>query len=132
VASEPPSNEPVKLAERDPSCPPPGAPTEEEQEIARAEAALPDTLTPSDIQKAMAPVQARIYECGEEFDLSGVARVKVTVHGDGKSTKLVVLPPYDKGDPYLCIRSAFKEAKFPRFKTASRPVNVDYPFVWRK
>jgi hypothetical protein len=136
IASEPVTKSPKverdQIAERDPACPKPGAPTEEEEEAARKEAALPDSLTRGDIEKAMVPVQAHIYECGEEFELRGVAHVKFSVDGEGKTIRMSVLAPYDQGDPYLCLRAAFKEAKFPRFKSSSPPVNVDFPFVWRR
>ncbi len=98
----------------------------------RAEAALPDTLSGDDIRKAMHPVQLRVYECGEEFELSGVAHVRLVITGDGKGTKMTVLPPFDSGDAHLCLRSAFKAAAIPRFKHGSPPIVVDYPFVWRR
>jgi hypothetical protein len=132
VASEPPSQGKVQLAERDPSCPAADAPTEEEEEIAKAEAALPETLSRDDVTKTMAPVQQRIYECGEEFELKqGTARVKMVLEGNGKHT-IEILPPFDKGDVHLCLRAALNEAKFPHFKSASPPVKVDYPFVLRR
>ena len=73
-----------------------------------------------------------IYECGEEFELKqGAARVHIVLEGDGKHT-INILPPFDKGDVHLCIRAALNDAKFPRFKSSSPPVNIDYPFVLRR
>ena len=79
----------------------------------------------------MAPAQARIFECGEEFELKGVARVHVYLTGEGKTT-VSVMAPYHTGEANVCIRGAMKEAKFPKFKSASQPINIDYPFVLRK
>ena len=93
---------------------------------------LPVTLSRKEVQDAMAPVQARVHECGEVFELKqGVARVHVTLQGNGDS-KMTISEPYDKGDIYLCLKEALKEAKFKRFRDASPPVEVDYPFVLRK
>ncbi len=55
----------------------------------------------------------------------------VTVLGEGKS-KMTIAPPYNEGDVYFCFRAALNEAKFPRFKRASPPVEIDYPFVLRR
>ena len=79
----------------------------------------------------MAPVKARTAECAVEFELSGVAKVQFTVNPDGTMTGLKILPPFDKGDGFLCLRQAMKEAKFPKFKKG-RVIPVEYPFVLRK
>ena len=80
----------------------------------------------------LTPIQQRIYECGEEFELKqGVAQVHVTVPGEGKA-KMEIRPPYDKGDVYLCFKAALNEARFPRFKRVSPPFELDYPFVLRR
>lgn len=133
IASVPPSKEPVKLAgPRDPICPPADAPSDEEIEKAKQQAQLPDTLTRADIEKAMQPVQQRIFECGQEFEAKqGVARVKFVVTGDGKFTHQIQ-DPYDKGDIALCLKAAIREAKFLRFKESSPAVKIDYPFVLRQ
>ena len=132
VLSEPPSSEPIKITNRDPSCPAADAPTDEQIEFAKAQALLPDTISRMDVLKTLTPVQQRFYECGEEFELKqGVAKVHVSVFGDGKR-KMTIAPPYDQGDVHLCFRSALNEVTFPRFKSASPPVEIDYPFVLRR
>ena len=135
IASQPESTDKlVKLSgPRDPVCPAADSPSDKDIEYAKRQATLPETLTREDIQKAMAPVQQRIYECGEEFELKqGTARIKLSIPGDGKGRKIDILPPYDKGDVHLCLRAALNEAKFPLFKDSSPVVNVDYPFVLRR
>lgn len=131
LASEPPSKDPVKIAARDATCPA-DKNADYNDEFLKEQAKLPDTLSRKQVQDAMAPVQGRVYECGEVFELKqGVARVHVTLKGNGES-KMTIGEPYDKGDVYLCIKEALKDAKFPLFKFNSPPVEIDYPFVLRK
>ncbi|MSP62784.1 MAG: hypothetical protein EXR72_21120 [Myxococcales bacterium] len=118
----------MPAAERDPSCPAFDAPTEEEQAEAAEQAQLPDTLARADIERAMAPVQQRVLECAQEFELKGVARVQFTVTDDGKMTALKVLPPFEKGEAKICLSQSLKSAVFPKFKK-SKPIPVEYPFV---
>ncbi len=117
----------IPAAERDPSCPAADAPTEEEVAEAAEQAQLPETLSRADIERAMAPVQQRVIECATEFELNGVARVSLSVSGDGQMT-VKVAAPFDKGEANICIRQALKEAQFPKFKKG-KPIPVEYPFV---
>jgi hypothetical protein len=126
VASDPASAKPRTVA-KDPTCPALGAPTEEEVAEAREQAALPDRLTPDDIERAMAPVQQRVLECATEFELKGVAKVSLVLNGDG-TRQFKVLAPFDKGEANLCIRQAMKLATFPHFKKG-KTIPIDYPFV---
>jgi hypothetical protein len=126
VASDPASAKPRTVA-KDPTCPAADAPSEEELAEAREQAALPERLTPDDIERAMAPVQQRVIECATEFELKGVAKVTMTLNGEG-TRQFKVLPPFDKGEANLCIRQAMKLANFPHFKKG-RSIPIEYPFV---
>jgi hypothetical protein len=117
---------------RDASCPALGAPTEEELDERRQQAALPDALTRKDIEAAMSPAQKRIFECGEEFELKGTAKVSIVLSPDARNPKITILPPYDTGDAHLCLKVALREAKFPAYKRATGQQKFDYTFVLRK
>lgn len=113
----------------DRSCPKRGS-----EELSQAElrkvaevAALPERLTPRQIDQVLAPVQSRIHECYVEFgDPSGNAKIQVTIGGEGKLTQIHLPPPFDKADVGLCIRSQLKSTSFPRFRGGS--MTVDYVY----
>jgi len=126
VASEPLSSKPKPVV-RDPSCPAADAPTDEELAEQQDQAALPDAIGRADIERAMAAVASDINECASVLELKGVMKVQFTVSGDGPSP-MKVLPPFDKGEAYLCFRTALKKASFPRFKRG-KVIPVEYPFV---
>jgi hypothetical protein len=130
VASEPASQKPMTIGNRDPSCPAADAPTEEEVAEAAEQAALPDTLSRGDIERAMASIRPDVEECASVLELKkgGVIELSATLEGDGKK-ELKLNSPYESGEIGLCLRSALKKLSFPKFKKSSKPVIVKYPFV---
>jgi hypothetical protein len=131
LESQPASKQPKTIPVRDPTCPAADAPTEEELAEQAEQAALPDTLTRDDIERAMAPAEAMVIECAAEFELKGVAKVSLVVSPDG-TAKFKIQPPFDTGEASLCLKQALKLAKFPKFKKG-RVIPVDnYPFQMRK
>lgn len=114
---------------RDPACPKKGSEDLSVAELKKAAeiAALPERLTPRQIDSVLAPVQTRIHECYMEFgEPSGVAKVAVTIGGEGKLTTISLPPPFDKADIGVCIRSQLKQTTFPRFR--GQPMSIDYVY----
>lgn len=114
---------------RDPACPKKGSEDLSAAELKKAAeiAALPERLTPRQIDSVLAPVQVRIHECYMEFgEPSGVAKVAVTIGGEGKLTAISLPPPFDKADIGICIRSQLKQTSFPRFR--GQPMSIDYVY----
>ncbi|MDW8283041.1 MAG: hypothetical protein RMK29_15095 [Myxococcales bacterium] len=103
-------------------------------ELSRAElalqaerAALPERLSPSQVEAALQPVQAKIHECYVEYqELSGTVRVQLVLSGEGKLTHIGLSPPFDKAAIGVCIRSQIKTATFPRFR--GEPMRIEYAF----
>lgn len=123
------SRVPVKPDPRDPACPKKGSEELSAAELKRAAeiAALPERLTPRQIDGVLAPVQQRIHECYVEFgEPSGVAKVAVTIGGEGKLTTISLPPPFDKADIGICMRSQLKQTTFPRFR--GQPMSIDYVY----
>ena len=119
----------VTVDPRDPACPKKGSEDLSVAELKKAAeiAALPERLTPRQIDSVLAPVQARIHECYIEFgEPSGVAKIAVTIGGEGKLTAISLPPPYDKADIGVCIRSQLKQTSFPRFRGS--PMSIDYVY----
>lgn len=120
---------PVTPDPRDPACPKKGSADLSAAELKKAadHAALPERLTPRQIDTVLAPVQTRIHECYMEFgEPSGVAKVAVTIGGEGKLTSIVLPSPFDKADIGVCIRSQLKQTSFPRFR--GQPMSIDYVY----
>lgn len=114
---------------RDAACPKKGSSDLSAAELKKAaeHAALPERLTPRQIDSVLAPVQSRIHECYMEFgEPSGVAKVAVTIGGEGKLTTISLPPPFDKADIGVCIRSQLKQTAFPRFR--GQPMSIDYVY----
>lgn len=124
LASQPPST--VTRVAPDEKCAE-DKPTEEELAESRALAALPQTLTYRDIDKVMSKVADRIAECATEFELKGVAQLKLLLRGDGQGSVIKVMPPFDKGDAGLCLRVVLRTVVFPKFRDLA--INLDYAFV---
>lgn len=127
VASEPVSSKPKQVS-RDATCAELDAPTEEEMAERADQAALPDEPSRGDIERTMASVKPALEECASVFELKGTMRVTFNLAGDGLSSPMKILPPFDKGEAAVCLRSALKKASFPRFKRG-KVVPVEYPFV---
>ena len=90
-------------------------------------AALPERLTPRQIDSVLAPVQARIHECFTEFgEPNGVAKVALTIGGEGKLTQISLPSPFDKADIGVCMRSQLKQVLFSKFR--GTPMAVDYVY----
>lgn len=127
-AAAPPASGTVKVTP-DATCPQKGA-----QEFSLAElkkqaeiAALPERLTPRQIDQVLAPVQASVHDCYVEFgEPSGLAKVNLMIGGEGKLTQIALSPPFDKADIGICIRSQLKSTVFPRFKGTA--MTVDYVY----
>lgn len=119
----------VKPDPRDPACPKGGSADLSVAEMKKAaeHAALPERLTPRQIDGVLAPVQGRIHECYMEFgEPSGVAKIAVTIGGEGKLTSIALPSPFDKADIGVCIRSQLKQTSFPRFR--GQPMSIDYVY----
>jgi hypothetical protein len=119
----------VRPDPRDPACPKKGSADLSAAELKKAaeHAALPERLTPRQIDSVLAPVQSRIHECYMEFgEPSGVAKVAVTIGGEGRLTTIALPPPFDKADIGVCIRSQLKQTTFPRFR--GQPMSIDYVY----
>ncbi len=113
----------------DPSCPKAGSDelSQAELRMAAARAALPERLTPRQIDQVLAPVQSRIHECFVEFgEPSGNAKVQLTIGEEGKLTQIRLPPPFDKADIGLCMRAQLGAINFPKFRGG--PMSVDYAY----
>lgn len=125
LASEPPSAADAQPM-RDDTCP------EELSEEAQRKAAWearPVQLTPKQINATMAKVKSKIADCGQTFDVSGTATVKLLVDQEGRIEQLDVLAPYDKAPVGYCVRAAMKGLTFPPFK--GEKMTIPYPFRLR-
>jgi hypothetical protein len=128
AAASPPSLSKVAVKpER--SCPKSG--TEQlslaEQRHVDEIAALPEHLTPHQIDQVLAPVQAHVHECYVEFgEPSGTAKVQLTIGGEGKLTQIHMPAPFDKADIGLCLRAQLKSANFPKFR--GEAMSIDYVY----
>lgn len=128
AAAAPGTASAVKVAP-DRTCPRRGSDELSAAEIKRAAeiAALPERLTPRQIDQVLAPVQAKIHECYEGFgEPSGTAKVGLVIGGEGKLTGISLPPPFDKADIGVCIRSQLKAATFPKFRGGT--MSVDYVY----
>jgi hypothetical protein len=128
TAASPPTTSKVAVVP-DKSCPQRGVAELSQAELRRqAEVnALPERLTPHQIDQVLAPVQARVHECYVEFgDPSGNAKVNLTIGGEGKLTQIHLPSPFDKADIGLCIRSQLKQTSFPKFRSGS--MSIDYVY----
>lgn len=128
VTASTPQSGPVKVA-ADKTCPRRGAEELSEAELqAKAErAALPERLTPREVDLGLQPVQEKIHDCYVEFqELGGTVKVGLVIGGEGKITQMTLPPPYDKAPIGVCMRSQIRTAVFPKFR--GEPMRVDYAF----
>lgn len=128
TASSHPSLGPARVV-ADRSCPKRGS-----EELSQAElqqeaqrAALPERLSSRQVEEALQPVQERIHDCYTEYrEVSGTAKVQLTLGTEGKLTNIVLAPPFDKAEIGMCLRVQIKSATFPRFR--GDPMKIDYAF----
>jgi hypothetical protein len=128
VTAATPQSGPVKVV-ADKTCPRRGAEELSEAELqAKAErAALPERLTPREVDLGLQPVQEKIHDCYVEFqELGGTVKVGLVIGGEGKITQMTLPPPYDKAPIGVCMRSQIRTAVFPKFR--GEPMRVDYAF----
>lgn len=111
-----------------------GCPRDASEDMSQAEIkkqadfmALPERLTPREIDKVLAPIQARVHECYVEFgEPSGNAKVSLVLGPEGKLTQVTLPSPFDKADIGLCLRSQIRSAVFPKFR--GEPMKLDYVY----
>jgi hypothetical protein len=128
TAASPPTTSKVAVMP-DKSCPKRGSTELSQAELRKvAEVnALPDRLTPHQIDLVLAPVQSRIHECYVEFgEPSGNAKVNLTIAAEGKLTQIHLPSPFAEADIGLCIRSQLKQTSFPRFRSGSMAIDYVY------
>jgi hypothetical protein len=121
-ASEPPSTGDAAPM-RDGTCP---EELSDAERRAREEAALPDQLSPKQINLAMAPMKLRVRDCYREFEATSPASVRLVVERDGKIDNVAVLPPYDKTPAGYCIRNQIRAMSFPRFRGDKMIINYAF------
>ena len=111
-----------------------GCPRDASEDMSQAEIkkqadfmALPERLQPREIDRVLAPIQARVHECYVEFgEPSGNAKVSLVLGPEGKLTQVTLPPPFDKADIGLCLRSQIRSAVFPKFRGS--PMKLDYVY----
>ena len=123
VASDPPSQTPTASVPRDPSCPEELSPEEQRR---REELALPEQLSPKEINQTLQKTKPRIHDCYAEFQQSGVARVDLTVEPSGAVSEMKMQAPFAKTDTGYCIETALKGITFPRFR--GEKMKIPYSF----
>ena len=107
---------------RDERCP-----ETDEARRAREEAALPEQLTPRQINEALAQVRDRVLDCAREFQASGTAIVHLELDGSGKLERARVMPPLERTAAGYCIHAAIAGASFPRFRGQAMVLDVPLP-----
>ena len=108
---------------RDPACPKKGTADLSAAELKKAaeHAALPERLTPRQIDSVLAPVQSRIHECYMEFgEPLGCGQGRGDDRWRGQADDDPLPSPFDKADIGVCIRSQLKQTAFPSASAASR------------
>ncbi len=111
-----------------------GCPRDASDDLSQAEIkkqqdfmALPERLTPREIDRVLAPIQARVHECYVEFgEPSGTAKVNLIIGTEGKLTQVTLPSPFDKADIGVCLRSQLKSAVFPKFR--GNPMKLEYVY----
>lgn len=87
--------------------------------------ALPERLTPREIDKVLSPIQTRVHDCYVEFgEPSGNAKVSLVIGPEGRLTQIALSPPFDKADIGLCLRAQIRTAVFPKFRGS--PMKFEY------
>ncbi len=91
-----------------------------------AESELPEKLTSKDVNAGINRMRGRIGACGTKHGFQGVAKLKLTVAGDGTLTRAKV----DKGSAEFksCVLDKLETAKFNKTRNG---LTVAYPFVFR-
>jgi hypothetical protein len=128
AAAKPAALSPVKVS------PDRGCPRDASEDMSQAEIkkqqdfmALPERLTPREIDRVLAPIQARVHECYVEFgEPSGNAKVSLVIGAEGKLTQITLPSPFDKADIAVCLRSQLRSAVFPKFRGS--PMKLDYVY----
>lgn len=113
----------------DRSCPRNAADDMSQAEIKKQQEilALPEQLSPREIDRVLAPIQARVHECYVEFgEPSGTAKVSLVIGPEGKLTQVQLPSPFDKADIAVCLRSQLKSAVFPKFRGS--PMKFEYVY----
>lgn len=120
-AAEPPSSTPAPIMPDRATCPAstdgkPGADDEP----------TTDTLSRTQIERALAGVKQRVSDCYQEWGFSTPVTIKLIVAGTGTVLGTQVLSPHTKSDVGLCVRSALRGVTLPKFN--GDRLTITYPF----
>ena len=90
-----------------------------------------EQLTASVIEQAMQPVVDAAHDCYSHFAVTGKAKLKITIQGDGTIGKYEQQGDFTNTNTGACIDRAVKKAKFPRSKkpktTIMFPITLNAP-----
>ena len=90
-----------------------------------------ETLTAAMIETAMKPVVDAAHECYGHFAVTGKAKLKITVLGDGTIGKYEQQGDFTSTNTGACIDRAMTKAKFPHVKKAKTtiifPITLNAP-----
>ena len=90
-----------------------------------------EQLTAPIIDQAMQPVVEAAHDCYSHFAVTGKAKLKITVQGDGTIGKYEQQGDFTNTNTGACIDRAMKKAKFPRSKktktTVMFPITLNAP-----
>jgi hypothetical protein len=106
-------------------CVKPAAPAE--TPAAPAEKPKLEALTPSTIQSAMQPVVTSAQACYEHFGVTGRAKLRFTVLGDGSVAKYEQQGDFVGTPTGECIDQAVKAVAFPRTQKAKNSFSYPIP-----
>jgi hypothetical protein len=93
------------------------------------DSSLPSSLTQSDIQSGLRPVNGRVQACNSQYKVPGMLKVKISINGDGQVTNAVAQGTFAGTPSGSCAEKALKSAKFKKWKGPN--VNVTIPYTFR-
>ena len=119
VAADPPSSTQAPVMTDRATCP---ASTDKPAE----DETVTDTLSRTQVERAISVVKKRVADCYTEWGYTTPVTVKLVVAGTGTVLGTQILPPHDKSDVGLCVRSAMRGIVMPKFN--GDRLNITYPF----
>ena len=86
---------------------------------------VPLRLTTNQLVTALRPAADAARECHEEYGVTGVARLRITVDGSGTVAHLTQRGDFVDTPTGACIDKAIRSARFPKFRAANQ--SFSYP-----
>jgi hypothetical protein len=119
-----------------PLAAPEDEPAAEDPAAAPVRVGAPEMLNRHDLENAIDKVRAKVLQCRDVEQFSGLMTVKLQIARSGNLQSAIIEPPLQTTKTADCVKKALRSLSFPRFRGTYLPppgtIEWTYPFLFKE